>query len=62
VDKLDLKVNTDLRTYFVGLQRPCPSNMCQGFLTEFDQEGWEPFKAFLMCPKCESRLRVYKRK
>lgn len=61
MDKLDLKINKEMRSYFVGLQRPCPSNLCDGFLTEYDQESQEPFKAFLMCPLCESRLRLYKK-
>ncbi len=61
MDDLDLTSSIDMRSYFIGLQRPCPSNLCDGFLIEFEQESWNPFKAFLMCPKCESRLRVHKK-
>lgn len=61
MDILDLKANKDMRQYFAGLKRPCPSNYCDDFLTEYEQETWEPFKAFLVCPTCESRLRVHKR-
>jgi len=52
---------TDMQKYFTGIQKPCPSNLCDGFLTEYDQETWDPFKAFLVCPKCESRLRLVKK-
>jgi hypothetical protein len=61
VDVLDLSANQQMRQYFVGLKVPCPSNLCDGFLEEYDQETFEPFKAFLMCPKCESRLRLHKK-
>ena len=61
MDILDLTANKGMREHFLGLQRPCPSGLCDGFLTEYDQETWEPFKAFLLCPKCESRLRVHKK-
>lgn len=61
MDPLDLKANRDMSAYFTGLAHPCPSNLCDGFLTEYDQESWEPFKAFLFCPDCESRLRLYKK-
>jgi hypothetical protein len=62
MDVLNLTANKDMRSYFTGLHRPCPSNLCDGFLTEYEQESWDPFKAFLYCPDCESRLRLYKRK
>lgn len=61
MDALDLSSNKEMRAYFTGLKVPCPSNLCDGFLTEYDQESWEPFKAFLMCPDCESRLRLYRK-
>jgi len=57
----DLEQNERMRSYFTGLAVPCPSRYCDGFLTEFDQVSMEPFKAFLVCPKCESRLAVMKR-
>lgn len=61
MDAVDLKANRDMSAYFTGLSTPCPSNLCDGTLSEFDQESWEPFKAFLFCPKCESRLRLHKK-
>jgi hypothetical protein len=61
MDVLDLSSLTQARNYFEGIQRPCPSNLCDGFLSEFEVETQDPFKAFLMCPKCESRLRVHRR-
>lgn len=61
MDALDLKSNQGMREYFVGLKHPCPSGLCDGVLEEYDQVSWEPFKAFIMCPKCESRLRLYKK-
>ena len=60
MDVLDLSANRDMRKYFVGLQVPCPSAHCDGFLAEYDEESFSPFKAFLMCPECESRLRITK--
>ena len=60
MDVLDLSANKDMRKYFVDLNVDCPSAHCDGKLTEYDQESFQPFKAFLMCPKCESRLRIYK--
>ena len=62
MDALDLESNLGARDYFTGIKHPCPSNLCEGFLTEYEQETWEPFKAFLMCPDCESRLRLYRKK
>ena len=61
METLDLTANRDMRKYFTGLQRPCPSNLCDGFLSEYDQVSWQPFKAFLVCPDCESRLRLHKK-
>jgi len=61
MDVLDLSSNALVREHFVGLKRPCPSKLCDGFLEEYVQESWQPFKAFLMCPKCESRLRLYRK-
>lgn len=61
MDTLDLAANEGMRQYFVQLHLPCPSKLCDGFLTEYDQVSWSPFKAFLMCPECESRLRLYKK-
>jgi hypothetical protein len=58
---LDLASRKGAEDYFTGLKRPCPSNLCDGFLTEFDVVAENPFKAFLMCPDCESRLRVYRK-
>jgi len=61
MDVLDLSANKDMRQYFAGLDVACPSSHCEGTLTEYEQESFEPFKAFLMCPDCESRLRISKR-
>jgi hypothetical protein len=61
VDVLDLTANRDMRAYFAGLARPCPASWCDGFLTEFEQVSMKPFKAFLVCPACESRIAVVKR-
>jgi hypothetical protein len=61
MDTLDLAANKSAREYFVGLTLPCPSRLCDGFLDEYVQESWQPFKAFLMCPNCESRLRVWRK-
>jgi len=61
MDALDLKAHRDMEKYFTGLQHPCPSNLCDGFLSEVDIVTMEPFKAFLFCPECESRLRLYKK-
>lgn len=60
MDGLDLSANKDMRRYFEGLNVSCPSAHCDGRLTEYDQESFEPFKAFLVCPDCESRLRIFK--
>lgn len=60
MDGVDLSANRNLRTYFVGLNVNCPSAHCAGKLTEYEQETWDPFKAFLMCPECESRLRIFR--
>lgn len=61
MDVLDLAELKGVQSHFPGLKRPCPSNLCDGFLTEFEQVSQKPFKAFLVCPDCESRLRVYKK-
>lgn len=62
MDPLDLIANRDMAKYFVDLLVPCPSSLCDGFLSEYDEESFsQPFKAFIMCPKCESRLRIYKK-
>lgn len=60
MDRLDLLSNQGLRSYFVGLGVKCPSAHCDGTLDEYEQEAWEPFKAFLVCTTCESRLRIHK--
>lgn len=59
MDALDLSTNKDLRSYFEGLNVDCPSGPCPGKLSDYVQENWQPFKAFLYCPICESRLRVH---
>jgi hypothetical protein len=62
MDVLDLRANRDMAKYFVDLLVPCPSSICDGFLTEYDEEAQgQGFKAFIMCPKCESRLRIWKK-
>lgn len=61
MDVMDLSSLRGAETYFKGIKKPCPSGLCNDFLTEFVVESSDPFKAFLMCPSCESRLRVYKR-
>lgn len=61
MDINDLTANAEMRKHFVGLARPCPSSYCDGFLTEFDQVSMDPFKAFLECPECGSRLAVIKK-
>jgi uncharacterized protein YlaI len=61
MDIADLNANHQMREYFAGLARPCPASWCDGFLTEFDQVSMKPFKAFLVCPACESRIAVVKR-
>jgi hypothetical protein len=48
-----------MQKHFAGLALKCPSGPCDGFLTEYEQISYNPFKGFIMCPKCESRLRVY---
>lgn len=60
MDALDFVANRDMRKYFADLKVDCPSNHCDGTLTEYEQEGFKPFKAFLVCPLCESRLRISK--
>ena len=60
MDVLDLSANRDMRKYFVDLQVECPSRHCEARLTEYEEESFEPFKAFLVCPQCESRLRIHK--
>ena len=60
MDVLDLSANRDMRAYFVGLNVDCPSVHCDGKLSEYDEEAFNPFKAFLVCPECESRLRIHK--
>lgn len=61
MDVLDVQTLQLLEKHFTGLLRPCPSTICGGTLSEFQVERVEPFKAFLWCPKCESRLRVWKK-
>jgi hypothetical protein len=61
VDLKELEANQAMRAYFTGLARPCPASWCEGFLTEFEQVSMKPFKAFLVCPSCESRIAVIKR-
>jgi len=61
MDLAELDVQHTMRAYFTGLKHPCPSGPCDGFLTEYEQESMEPFKAFIYCPDCESRLRVWKK-
>lgn len=61
MDVQDLESVRSAEKYFVGLAHPCVSKYCDGFMTEYAQESWNPFKAFLLCPDCESRLRIYKK-
>lgn len=60
MDGLDLSANRDMRAYFVGLGVDCPSVHCDGKLTEYEETSFNPFKAFLVCPDCESRLRIHR--
>jgi len=60
MDALDQIANEGMRAHFSGLHLPCPSKYCDGFLSEYDQPNFKPFKAFLVCPDCESRLRIFK--
>jgi hypothetical protein len=50
-----------MRRYFTDLNVKCPSAHCDGHLTEYEEVGQSPFKAFLVCPLCESRLRITKK-
>jgi hypothetical protein len=59
-DRLDHLANEGMRKYFTDMNVKCPSAHCDGYLTEYDEESFEPFKAFLLCPDCESRLRIHK--
>ena len=62
MDVLDLQTNRDMAKYFVDLLVPCPSSLCDGFLTEYDEQAQgSSFKAFITCSKCESRLRIWKK-
>jgi hypothetical protein len=60
VDILDHTANLELRAALTKTLKPCPSSICDGFLSEYEQVSMDPFKAFLFCPECESRLRVHK--
>lgn len=61
MDTLDRESLTGMTAYYTGLMIPCPSRVCKGNLTEVNIERMDPFKAFLMCPECESRLRLFKK-
>lgn len=60
-DKLDHLANAGMRKYFTDMNVKCPSAHCDGRLTEYEEVAFNPFKAFLVCPICESRLRIHKR-